>query len=67
MTLDELFSKVGRFFSWLYYERAWSKWELLGAVLVAIALLLLAGRGRRKKTAKIAAKQAHEDKAWRGT
>jgi hypothetical protein len=67
MTLDALISKVGSFLSWLYYERAWSKWELLAAALVAIALLLLAARGRRRRTVKRAAKQAEGDKAWRGT
>jgi hypothetical protein len=67
MTLHTLMSKAADFFSWLYYERAWSEWEGIAAVLVVIALLLLIARGRRRKSARVAkAAPAEAEKQWRG-
>ena len=73
MTLHTLMTRAVDFFSWLYYEREWSEWEGIGAVLVLIVLLLLIARGRRRKNARLAravpakAVPPEAEKKWRGT
>jgi len=47
MTVDSIISRLTQYSSWLF-SRNWERWEILTIAIVALALILLVGRTRRK-------------------
>lgn len=47
MTIDSIISRLNQYSSWLY-NRHWERWEILTIVIVALFLLLLVLRAKRK-------------------
>jgi len=47
MAVDSIISRLTRYSSWLY-SRHWEGWEILTIAVVALALILLLARARRK-------------------
>ncbi len=47
MTVDSIISRLTQYSSWLY-SRNWEGWEILTIAIVALALVLLVARARRK-------------------
>jgi hypothetical protein len=52
MSVKDLANKLTQYFSWLYYQRQWTQWELLTIAITALVLLLLIANRRRKKGAR---------------
>jgi drug/metabolite transporter (DMT)-like permease len=67
MTLHSLISKVTRFFSWLYYEQEWERWELIGIAVLALAILIVVRRYGKAKARRAMAHHGEGEKHWRGT
>ena len=64
MTLHSLTSQIVRFFSWLQFERPWTKWLLLMIAAIAIVLLISTVVAHlRARAARI--RNALQPKHWR--
>ncbi|MGD8500391.1 MAG: hypothetical protein PVJ86_07070 [Phycisphaerales bacterium] len=49
MTVESITNRVTEYFSWPYYGQ-WEGWILLGIAMMALVVLILAGRAQARST-----------------